>query len=285
MKRTLLSEYVKSDIEFNKKRGIYKNVREYAKHIGVSHTFIHEILNGKHDSPTITSAANICSLFKLEPDELCKMITNTTDSFKEELNKRLLGEDYDKSCRLVLDGFFNKHENKELHSGTVFAHIGPYFESFSILNQKYNKKKTSQYINDYDALADVLIYDVSPVEESDQGGCECICKIVKQAECAYYYLPVRRVYDIKSDHYKDEFIRDFVNKFISIINNPKAPKNNIFVTPSDNVFHEIVKFTLGNGMLSKYGVGVGLVCSRFNRFDQWHVIVENDSIINYPLED
>lgn len=283
MKKTLFSDFIKKDIELSKR--LYPNVREYAKSVGVSHTVIHDMMNGKYDSPTPLTASRMCVWFKLEPDELCEMINNVNDAFKEELNNRLLGDTYEESCHKVLDSFFKKYENKDLRSGTIHAPTDPFFSPISIINPKYNRKHTSRYTDEYDAMANVSLYDFIPIENPDKSDCEYKCKIIKEAECAYYFLPARRIYDIKSEHYKDDFIRDFTNKFMSIINNPKAPKNNIFVTPSDNVLIEILKFTCGSGIKSKYGVGIGVVCSRFNRFDQWHVIVENDSIITYPNED
>ena len=272
-KNYLFSDYVKDEQE--KKKSTFKNIREYANYIGVSHTVIHDMLNGKYNAPSPLTAARMCNWFNLTPEMLVSMITNADDAFLEEFNKKYNGELFEDTCKSAIKYFFATNSNQNLHDGAVIdPNSSTEFNKFNLSSLKFvNTDRNSLYdASSYNALCSCDFLDQEWLDDGDK------YKVVELAyqDFAIHYLPPRRINKASDNVYADEGFRDFTNKLMYLLTT-KKPKNmyNLFLTTSKKLYDEIIEYTKNMNISSANKIEVGIVYCQYRQPQKYKRIIEN----------
>lgn len=280
-KRYLFSDFVKNDM--NNLQHLYKNVREYAKHIGFSHTVIHDMLNGKYNSPSPLTAARICEKFDLSPSELFNMINNVNDKFLEEFEKKYNGGLFESVCKNAIECFVQYNNHPELLTDDIITDNN--YVSFYEYNldelEFINTNKNSIYNNKgCNAICSIYSFEKKPIYEYDEDEIhETGAFTIENLNCeelAIHYLPSRRMKEKSDLTYADENIRDFINKFFYLITT-KDPShyNNVFLTTSKKLYDEILEYTNGLDIVCNNYVEIELVYCQY-RHGQKHTSLIKD---------
>lgn len=261
-KKTMISDYIKDLLKKADKdaNSPYKNVREFAKYIGISHTVVHDIINGKYNTPSPLTAARMCKWLSLEPNTLLDMINidGDKDQFIEDFYNKYDGVDFSEKCKKTLVsfvGYYDKINNKNIK---ILYDNNEKIASLSDI-ELVNTDKDSIYDSKaYNATCLYSFYTVG-YEENDINKEQIFVKHYDY-ECMLYYLPARRIRKHSSNVYADEEIRDFVNKFMYLVSQEHIHPHNIFITSSKQLFDKIVKYTGNMEMIPKLSnLGVILI--------------------------
>lgn len=284
-KKILFSEYVKNDIE--KTKIVCKNVREYAEFIGISHTVVHDMLNGKYDAPSPLTAARMCDWFGLTPDELFEMIDNVDDEYINEFNKKYNDDMFENTCKKSIEYFFRHNNHSDMFpDGIITAEDCISFHDISLENLKIvNTDKSSIYDNSaYNATCEIYFYEQIPGGDSDSEGVyydgSYYTDLTSTEDAAIYYLPPRRVRKTSNNIYADENFRDFTNKMFHLLT-IKKPKyyNNFFLTTSRKLYDEILEYTKNLDIEANNGVGIGLIYCQYRKWQDSEVIIPNGTFV------
>ena len=212
-----ISEYFK---KIRKEQGY--NIVDFASILNISHTHLRKIEKGCYDEPSPLTAARICNMLDLSPEDLKTMFDfDPADGFTE----------------LVADKIGDLDPEDFANPITFF--YDTFLESvFPDLKYSYSKLKYS-----YEKSGCELI-------ESNQYSNECymFCKnkttgnIVK-----FFFVGPRKIrtfnylYDSLSKNLPD-FINSFIHIITTPVKNPSKIEEYYFITTSLNVFNEINKY-------------------------------------------
>lgn len=292
-KRMMISDYVKEDIE--NLSMLFKNIREYAKSKGTSHTVIHDIINGKYNKPSPLTATRMCGWFNLEPDELFDMIDDVDDEFVDKFFEVYNKESFSQKCRSAITYFYNSHINAYLDDDEEFVECPVSDTNYTLANLKILDDSESSVYNSK-AINATFEYHLFDVERVPDGGDEYSVEYsdyihatkINDYDCSLYYLPARqirkKVKKEKGTVYEDEEMRDFTNKFLHLLMSKDVPVNNIFLTPSKKLFDKIVSYTQNIDITpTNPSVGVALVYSSYRKGCDYQIIVNNGELIQDEL--
>lgn len=292
-KNIIISDYVKDDMANDPIT--FKNVREYAKWIGVSHTVIHDILNGKYNQPSPITATRMCNWFNLDPEELFNMIEGVDDEFVDKFFEIYNKESFSQKCRAAITYFYNSHVNAYLDENEEFVECPVDETNYTFANLKILDDSELSIYNSK-AINATFEYHLFDVERVADGGDEYAVEYsdvihiskINEYNCSLYYLPTRQIRKkVKKEKgmvYEDEEMRDFTNKFLHLLMSKDAPDNNIFLTPSKKFFDKIVSYTQGIDVTpTNPSAGIAIVYCSYRKGCEYEIIVNNGDLIQDEL--
>lgn len=285
-KKYLFSDYVKDDIE--KMKFSCRSMETYASYRGISRTVLYDMLNGKYNAPSPLTAARVCTWFDLEPESLFDMLQNVDEKYIEDFSKQYYGEEFENSCKKTIKQFFQFNNNDDLYDEEYFDRTRIILGNYTFNNLKFaNTEESSIYDgHSYNATGHYSHFEIESIPDGDDEGMQVESGLYQSTEdffydFALYYLPPRRMRKNSDKTYPDEEFRDFTTKLFNIISNPKAPENNLFLTPSKKLYDSILKYTKNlNIKCTNPDAGVGIVYFQLKRPTEYENIIENEWMIN-----
>lgn len=288
MKKELLSDYFKSLLEDADKLPFlgYSNAKEFAKYIGISHTYLNEILLGKHNSLSPLSAVRLCRKLNMEPELFFEKLENVDDKFIDNFFEKYNGVDFEDKCKGLIKSFYSSCEFVTKNKDDEYIIFSDEEEVPSLNKLKFlNTNEKSIY--DCGTVNATCVYELYNVGTINNNGNEMLLPTKKHDYlCSIYYLPSRRIRKTNDYIYADEEIRDFTNKFLYLIKSKHVPINNIFITSSKKLFDKIVNF-IGDSKIipTTTNLGIILVCDpngySINR--EYKILIDNGNEIENVL--
>lgn len=276
------TQHLKASDYFKERFVSCASTRKLAAQYGVSNAYISKLLGGKMDDPSLAVATKIVKTFNLDKQIIHLLYDYKGEKFVTDVISRSDDSEYDKETIIekFVECYFSDLDNCILTAASSAADYNKDDEDLYFPDKSTPTKLSgcdATYVARY--AYETTVKDTYTESKYDDEGnivgeyekvYDCPVRMDLTLFCDIFYLPTRQIAVKK---YKDDCIRDFVNKFLFLLTcKRKHGSNFVFFTTSERTFDYIERY-LNDFEFKNWDKNIVLVyyCEKQNTFHEYKI--------------